>query len=141
MKIAYLAVTLILFTSSCDAKHTQGSGSRLSLVSKSNSLKVSDIKISVQVKSDYSAESSNPKVLVWDGKEEKTIPDYGIYGAIWFINYKDSVYGEFVHSKIITNDPLEYKFLINRNPDNSVFFQYNIPQRGGDSGERIKLKP
>ena len=85
-KITHVAFPIIFLLSFCTIRHRPSGGSTISIVSKNASLDVANLKISVQIKSDDSNESNNPKVLIWDGKEQNQIPDYGMYGAKWFIN-------------------------------------------------------
>ena len=130
MKIIYLVLVCFIF--SCNNAKLRGHGSTITLESKNENIKTSDIRIEVE------GDPALPTITIWDGKQKEAIPAYGVEGVKWTINYKDSLYGEFVHGKIIMNQPLHYSFIFNRNSDSSFFVQVSIPQ---DFGKRIRLLP
>jgi hypothetical protein len=129
--------TVLLFVCiGCYDTFSQAKGSTLSVESKNKSIRISNTRLEIE------SNSKKPNIVIWDGKQKNPIPDYGVEGVKWIISYKDSLFGEFIHSKIIKNQPLRYSFIFNRNQDLSVFVQVNIPMSEQmTSGGRIKLLP
>ncbi len=129
--LAVLVFCLTLSVIVC-CQHQQGS----KIVVKILNQKVDKSKIKIEIES-----PDNEKIMLWEGGYvKKSVPNYGVEGIKWFVSYDNEILGEFVHSKIIMNEPLEYSFIFNCSKDSVLFTQVNIPGKGINFSKRFKQK-
>lgn len=125
--VFYLTLSVIV----C-CQHQQGSKIVVEILNQ----KVDKSKIKIEIES-----SDNERIVLWEGGDvKKSVPNYGVEGIKWFISYDNDILGEFVHSKIIMNEPLRYSFIFNCGKDSILFTQVNIPSKGVNFSKRYTQK-
>lgn len=130
------SLTVLVFSLTLSAivccQHQQGS----TIVVKILNQKIDKSKIKIEVEA-----SNNEKIVLWEsGSAKKTVPNYGVEGVKWLISYDNDILGEFVHGKLIMNEPLKYSFIFNCDKESILFAQVNIPSKGTNFSERFKQK-